>query len=296
MSKLDEMEAFVAIARSGSISKAAEKLGTAKSAMSRRLSDLEARLGVQLIIRTTRQLSLTDEGATYLERAEQALDTFADAENAVRNEKDQLSGTLRIAAPVSYGLSKLRPVFTAFMLDHPNVDIHVDFSDRNVDLVQDGFDMAVRIGKLEDSSLIARRVTSVQHRVVASPSFWKKHGVPESPADLETLPFLRYSNGRRRDKVEYSTAEGVKGTINPHQRANASNGDFLAQLAVAGIGFMIEPEFIVDEHLASGELEEVLSNHTWLALDLFIVFPANRRITKRTRVFADRVRKALAQD
>ena len=296
MSKLDEMEAFVAIARSGSISKAATQLGTAKSAMSRRLSDLEARLGVQLITRTTRQLSLTDEGATYLERAEQALDTFADAENAVRNEKDQLSGTIRIAAPVSYGLSKLKPVFTAFMLDHPNVDMHVDFSDRNVDLVQDGFDMAVRIGKLEDSSLIARRVTSVQHRVVASPNFWKTHGVPESPADLEILPFLRYSNGRRRDKVEYSTAEGVKGTINPHQRANASNGDFLAQLAVAGIGFMVEPEFIVDEHLASGELEEVLSDHSWLALDLYIVFPANRRITKRTRVFADCVRTALAQD
>ncbi|MFT5048595.1 MAG: DNA-binding transcriptional LysR family regulator [Porticoccaceae bacterium] len=296
MSKLDEMEAFVAIARSGSISKAAGKLGTAKSAMSRRLSDLEARLGVQLIIRTTRQLSLTDEGASYLERAEHALDTFADAENAVRNEKDQLSGTIRIAAPVSYGLSKLKPVFTAFMLDHPNVDMHVDFSDRNVDLVQDGFDMAIRIGKLEDSSLIARRVTSVQHRVVASPNFWKTHGVPESPADLEILPFLRYSNGRRRDKVEYSTAEGVKGTINPHQRANASNGDFLAQLAVAGIGFMVEPEFIVDEHLASGELEEVLSDHSWLALDLYIVFPANRRITKRTRVFADCVRTALAQD
>jgi len=150
MSKLDKMEAFVAIARSGSISKAAEQLGTAKSAMSRRLSDLEARLGAQLIIRTTRQSSLTDEGATYLERAEQALDAFADAENAMRSEKDQLPGTIRIAAPLSYGLSKLKPVFTQFMLDHPNMDMHVDFSDRNVDLVQDGFDVAVRIGKLKE--------------------------------------------------------------------------------------------------------------------------------------------------
>lgn len=294
MSKLDEMEAFVAIARSGSISKAAEQLGTAKSAMSRRLSDLESRLGVQLIIRTTRRLSLTDEGSTYLERAEQALDAFSDAENAVRSEKDQLSGNLRIAAPLSYGLSKLKPVFTQFMLDHPEVDIHVDFSDRNVDLVQDGFDMAVRIGTLEDSSLIARRVTTLKHTVVASPDFWIKHGKPLVPIDLENLPFLRYSNGRRRDKVEFSSADGVKGMINPHQRANSSNADFLAQLAIAGIGFMIEPEFIVDDFLTSGDLEEVLKDYFWLEMDLYIVYPANRRLTKRTRVFSEYVTKALA--
>ncbi len=135
MSRLAEIETFIVIARTGSISRAAEQLGIAKSAASRRLSDLEARLGAQLILRTTRQFSLTEEGLSFLGRAEIALEALDDAERTVRDDARQLSGPLHVAAPVSYGLSKMQPVFTQFLIDNPDVTLRADFSDRTVDLV-----------------------------------------------------------------------------------------------------------------------------------------------------------------
>lgn len=294
MSRLTEIETFVAIARSGSISKAALQLGVAKSAVSRRLSDLEARLGVQLILRTTRQSSLTDEGTAFLERADFALEALDEAELSVRDAATLLSGRLRVAAPVSYGLSKMQPVFTQFMIDNPDVTLHADFSDRNVDLVQDGFDVAIRIGNLPDSSLIARKITEIRHRAVGSPSFWKANGMPRRAEDLKDLPFLRYINLRRRDTIPFQRPDGTDGVINPPQRVQASNGDFLAQMALAGLGFMVEPEFVVEDLLASGELVEVLSDHGWFGLNLYAVFPPNRRPTRRAKVFVDCLAEALS--
>jgi len=293
MSRLDEIETFVAIARSGSISRAALQLGVAKSAVSRRLSDLEARLGVQLILRTTRQSSLTEEGTAFLERADLALEALNEAESSVRNSAKQLSGQLRVAAPVSYGLSKMQPVFTQFMIDNPDVTLYADFSDRNVDLVQDGFDLAIRIGNLPDSTLIARKITEIRHCAVASPDFWRRHGMPTSAEDLKNLPLLRYINLRRRDAIPFQRTDGTKGAINPPQRVQASNGDFLAQMAVAGIGFMVEPEFVVEEHVARGDLEEVLRDHWWFGMNLYAVFPPNRRPTRRAEVFVDCLATAL---
>ena len=293
MSRLDQTETFLVIAHSGSISKAADQLGIAKSAVSRRLSDLEARLGVKLIQRTTRQSSLTEEGTAFLNRAELALEALDDAERSVRKEADQLSGLLRIAAPVSYGLSKMQPVFTQFMIDNPNVTLHVDFSDRQVDLVQDGFDLAIRIGDLPDSSLVARKITTVHHRAVASPAFWERYGIPKTPEDLGQLPFLRYVNLRRRGTVVFQRPDGSDGTITPPQKVSASNGDFLAQMAISGLGFMVEPEFVVDAHLAQGTLREVLSDHSWYGLNLYAVFAPNRRPTKRVQAFVDCLIAAL---
>lgn len=295
MSRLDQIETFVAIARSGSISRAAQQLGVAKSAVSRRLSDLEARLGVQLIQRTTRQSSLTDEGAAFLDRADLALEALNDAELFVRDAAHQLSGRLRVAAPVSYGLSKMQPVFTQFMIDNPNVTLHADFSDRNVDLVQDGFDLAIRIGNLPDSSLIARKITEIRHCAVASPAFWNTHGAPRVAEDLKDLPFLRYINLRRRDSIPFQRPDGSQGAINPPQRVQASNGDFLAQMAMADLGFMVEPEFVVEDHIANGKLVEMLTDHWWFGLNLYAVFPPNRRPTRRAEAFVDCLAKALGQ-
>lgn len=293
MSRLVEIETFLVIARSGSISKAASQLGVAKSAVSRRLSDLETRLGVKLIQRTTRQSSLTEEGAAFLSRAELALEALDQAERSVRDEAEQLSGVLRVAAPLSYGLSKMQPVFTQFMIDNPDVTLHVDFSDRHVDLVQDGFDLAIRIGDLPDSSLVARQITSVQHRAVASPAFWAKHGIPQSAEDLESLPFLRYVNLRRRSRVAFVRPDTSEGSITPPQRVSASNGDFLAQMAIAGLGFMIEPEFVVDTHLTEGTLVAVLPEYSWFDLNLYAVFAPNRHPTRRVNVFVDCLVAAL---
>jgi DNA-binding transcriptional LysR family regulator len=293
MSRLDEIETFVVIARTGSISRAAEQLGIAKSAASRRLSDLEARLGAQLIIRTTRQFSLTEEGQSFLSNADIALEALDNAERTVRDDAQELSGPLHVAAPVSYGLSKMQPVFTQFLIDNPDVTLRADFSDRTVDLVQDGFDVAIRIGDLPDSSLIARKITSVRHCVVASPTFWKGHGTPKKPEDLQLLPFLRYENLRTRQTLAFQRPDKSKGTISPPQRVRASNGDFLAQMAVAGLGFMVEPEFVAEPYLQTGELIEVLPDHDWFGLNLYAVFPPGRRPTRRAEAFVSCLEQAL---
>ena len=293
MSRLDEIETFVVIARIGSISRAAEQLGIAKSATSRRLSDLEVRLGAQLITRTTRQFSLTEEGQSFLANAETALEALDEAERTVREDVQELSGPLHVAAPVSYGLSKMQPVFTQFLVDNPDVTLRADFSDRTVDLVQDGFDLAIRIGDLPDSSLVARKITTVRHCVVASPAFWSMHGTPDAPEDLQHLPFLRYENLQNRKTLAFQRPNGTKGAITPPQRVRASNGDFLAQMAVAGLGFMVEPEFVAEPYLQSGELTEVLQDHGWLGFNLYAVFPPGRRPTRRTEAFVDCLELAL---
>jgi DNA-binding transcriptional LysR family regulator len=293
MSRLAEIETFIVIARTGSISRAAEQLGIAKSAASRRLSDLEARLGAQLILRTTRQFSLTEEGQSFLGSAEIALEALDDAERTVRDGAQQLSGPLRVAAPVSYGLSKMQPVFAQFLVDNPDVTLSADFSDRTVDLVQDGFDLAIRIGDLPDSSLVARKITSVRHCAVASPEFWQTHGKPETPEDLQHLPFLRYENLRTRNSLAFHRPDSASGTISPPHRVRASNGDFLAQMAVAGLGFMVEPEFVSEPYLQTGELVEVLNDHSFLGLNLYAVFPPGRRPTRRAEAFVDCLTIAL---
>ncbi|MEJ6814421.1 MAG: LysR substrate-binding domain-containing protein, partial [Octadecabacter sp.] len=146
---------------------------------------MEARLNAQLILRTTRQFSLTEEGQSFLANAETALEALDDAERIVRDDVEELSGPLHIAAPLSYGLSKMQPVFTQFLIDNPDVTLRADFSDRTVDLVQDGFDIAIRIGELPDSTLIARKIKSVRHCVIASPVFWAVNGAPRIPEDLQ---------------------------------------------------------------------------------------------------------------
>lgn len=293
MSRLDEIETFVVIARTGSISRAAEQLGIAKSGASRRLSDLEDRLGAQLILRTTRQFSLTEEGQTFLGKAEAAIEALDEAERAVRDEVEELSGPLHVAAPVSYGLSKLQPVFAQFLIDNPDVTLRTDFSDRVVDLVQDGFDVAIRIGDLPDSSLIARKITSVRHCVVASPAFWAANGTPTTPEDLQDLQFLRYENLQKRQLLTFKRPDGTKGTISPPPRVRASNGDFLAQMAVSGLGFMVEPEFVAEPYLQTGGLVEVLTDHDWFGFNLYAVFPPGRRPTRRAEAFVSDLERAL---
>jgi DNA-binding transcriptional LysR family regulator len=179
------------------------------------------------------------------------------------------------------------------LIDNPDVTLRADFSDRTVDLVQDGFDVAIRIGDLPDSSLIARKITSVRHCVVASPSFWKMHGTPNAPEDLQLLPFLRYENLRTRQTLAFQRPDKSKGTISPPQRVRASNGDFLAQMAVAGLGFMVEPEFVAEPYLQTGDLIEVLADHDWFGFNLYAVFPPGRRPTRRSEAFVNCLEQAL---
>jgi len=294
MSRFAELEAFVAIARAGSISRAAAQLHLAKSAVSRRLADLEARLGTQLVTRTTRQSSLTEAGMTFLARAEALLDDLAEAEASVQAGTRALTGKLRVAAPLSFGVAHLRPIVSAFIRDNPGLDMEIDFSDRRVNLVEEGFDLALRIGSLTDSSLIARKVRPVDLWVAAAPAFWDTHGRPTHPDDLSTLDALLYSNRPRPTQLSWWGPGGTTGSVNPNVRLLAGNGTFLADLATQACGFVEQPDFILAPYIECGELERVLTDYAFSDIHLFVVFPPTRRITARARAFADAVVEAFA--
>lgn len=289
MAKFEEIEAFVAIARAGSISKAAKNRNMTKSALSRRLSELENRIGAQLIMRTTRRLNLTDAGTKFLEQAERILDDLAAAESAAGADTGSFQGRLRIAAPLSYGLTKLKPIVSAFIRKHPDLVVDIDFSDRNVDLVEEGVDVALRIGTLPDSTLIARKIIPVSLVAVASPDFWRQQGYPSSPSDLEHLPLLQYTNLSRPNVLSFTSPAGDKGSITPPIRMLASNGEFLASMAVDGCGFLVEPLFILEPFIESGQLEPVLERYSWGEMNLYLVYPPSRLIAAKTRAFSEAV-------
>ncbi len=193
MDRLEEMRTFVGVVEAGSITGAAERLGIAKSAVSRRLADLEERLSVQLFRRTTRRLDLTDTGRSFYERCLRILADVEEAELAVSQEHGDLRGRLRVAVPLSFGLNHLGPAIDAFLRTHPGIEFDLDLNDRQVDLLAEGFDLAVRIADLEDSTLIARRLAPVRHVVCASPAYLAEHGTPRQSrrARRARLPDLR---------------------------------------------------------------------------------------------------------
>ena len=287
MNQFIEIDTFVRIARTGSISAAARQLNIAKSAASKRLSDLEERLGVQLFLRTTRRLTLTDAGQRFLMRAIRLLDDLAEAESEASAGQTQLHGKLKIAAPLSFGMKHLRPVLSRFAATHEQLDLELDFADRTVDIIEEGFDVAVRIGVLADSSLIAKKLCPIRHSLVAAPTFWKTHGKPRHPTDLETLPCLRYTNLTRYDVIDYWGAKGEHGKIAPPFKILANNGEFLTEMAVDGHGFLVEPNFFLYEHIRNGVLETALDNFAWSSMELFVLYPPTRQVSARVRALVD---------
>lgn len=287
MNRLAEIEAFVQVARAGSVSGAATRMNIAKSAISRRLSDLEARLGVQLVNRTTRRINLTDAGNVFLRRAVTLLDDLEEAEAEAGAGQTDLAGKLKIAAPLSFGLKHLQPLLSKFIQGHPNLEIEIDFSDRRIDLVEDGVDVAVRIGVLADSSLIARKLCPIRSHVVAAPKFWKQHGLPKHPRELEGLACLRYSNLARPELIPFWGPGGESGAINASNKMLANNGDFLTDMAIDGQGFLVEPSFFLYEHVETNALQPVLCDFAWSNMNLYVVYPQTRRLSARVRTFID---------
>lgn len=286
MNRLLEMEIFVRIVDAGSISAAAERLDTAKSAVSRRLTDLETRLGVRLLNRTTRRLSLTGAGSDFYARCVAILADVTEAEECVASAETELAGGMRVAAPVSFGLAHLGPAINEFMLEHPGVTFDLDFNDRHVDLVEEGFDVAIRIAKLPDSTLIARRLTPILSVVCASPEYWDTHGRPQRPEDLKGHRALRYTNAPQR-AWPWTRADGGRGSVTIPYVFSANNGDYLAKAAIAGLGVVRTPVFIVYRAIESGDLEPVLTNYRWGDVEAHAVYPPTRHVSRRVRAFID---------
>lgn len=286
MDHWEEMKTFVRVVESGSISRAAEQTGTAKSGVSRRLAELEKRLGVKLINRTTRRSSLTEAGSAYYRGAVKLLGDVAELDASVMESETSLEGMLRLAMPLSFGLSHLSPAISEFLTRHPAVDVQIDFSDRRIDLIEQGVELAIRIADLEDSTLQARKICPIRMVMCASPEYLATLGTPASPGDLSGHQLLQYdSGGRQQLKVRDET--GTSHVISGNARIVANNGDFLREMAIAGHGVSVMPRFIVWKALRAGELVPVLEDCTWPELTAWAVYPRNRYLSHRARAFID---------
>ena len=287
MDRLTQMQIFVSVVEAGSITAAAERLNLVKSAVSRRLAELEAQLGVSLIQRTTRRLNLTDSGRAYYQRCVAILADVEDAAAAVSRAHGALKGRLKVALPLAFGLLHLTSPIQAFMTRHPEVRLELDFNDRQIDLMQEGFDLAVRIAMLEDSSLIARRLAPIRHVVCASPTYLARHGTPRDAAELALHDCLAYSNVRDPGLWHYRAPDGTAGQVRMPLRLVASNGDFLKCAAVAGEGVVLLPTFYIHETVRTGELVTLLTDHVWPELAAYAVYPPTRHLSSRARALID---------
>jgi DNA-binding transcriptional LysR family regulator len=286
MGVLDEMRTFVRVVEAGSISQAAEQLGVAKSGVSRRLAELEARLGVRLLNRTTRRSSLSDAGRSYYEGAVRLLSDVAELDALVTGSEAALEGRLRLAAPLSFGLAHLSPAIEAFTRTHPEVLIDIDFSDRQVDLVAQGVDLAIRIAELRDSSLQARRICPIRLMLCASPSYLAQHGTPARPEDLARHQVLLYDIGGG-PVLRLADGRGGERAVPLNPRLVANNGDFLRDMAVAGHGITLTPTFIAWRELAAGTLRPVLADYWPEPLNAYAVYPQSRYLPRRARILIE---------
>ena len=287
MDKFANLQSFVRVVESGSISKAAESLNLAKSAVSRRLTELEQQLGAQLFQRSTRRMNLTDTGRSFYERATRILNDLDDAEQAVSTLHGELTGVLRIAVPLSFGLAHLTPAIMDFITQHPGLNFDLDFNDRQLDLVQEGFDLAIRIGRLGDSTLIARQIAPITSVVCASPGYIARHGAPVTPEQLQDHACLLYSNLPEPLQWHYIARDGTDVSVKLKPGTQANNGDFLCQLAMAGHGIVSQPTFIAHRYIERGDLVPVLRDVQWRTTHVYAVYPQTRHLTQRVRAFVD---------
>ena len=292
MDRFVEMQAFSAVVDAGSFVRAAEALQLSKTAVSRLIGDLESRLGVRLLHRTTRKLSLTAEGEVFHARCKEVLADVEEAEAEVTSRADQAVGLLRLNVPVSFGLLHLAPLWAGFLAQHPKVTLDVTLSDRVVDLVDEGYDLAVRIARLPASSLVSRKLTSTRLVLCASPDYLRRHGSPAHPSELAEHAVMAYSLLSIGENWAFEGPDGpVSVKASPRLRSNS--GDTCRSVALAHAGIVLQPTFLVGDALQSGELVEVLPHYRALELDVYAVYPSRQHLTPKVRLLVDHLVEAF---
>lgn len=287
MNPFEDMQTFVRIVEAGSITKAAEQLETVKSAISRRLSELEKRLGVSLLVRTTRSQVLTESGQKYYEHCLRIIDDLAEIETSVSDEHSALTGRIKITAPLTFGLAHLGIPMRKFNQLHPGIIFDVDFNERTIDLIEEGCDLAIRISELEDSSLIAKPISYTNLILCASPAYLKQHGTPKTPQDLNNN-HVKLQFKHQPDKWEFIDKKGKSVAVKLPIVMQANNSDFLCQAAIEGAGLIFLPDFICYKYVQSGLLTPLLSNHTLqCSINVNAVYPQTRHLPQRVRSFID---------
>lgn len=287
MDRLTCIKVFVTAVEEGSFAAAARRFGMSAAMAGKYVSAIETELNARLLQRTTRRLSLTDVGQVYFERCKRILEAWDEANCEASDAQGTARGVLRIAAPVTFGAMHLGNVLANYLEAHPHVNIEVSLSDRYVDLLEAGVDVAVRIGRLPDSGLIARRLAPCRMVICASPDFLRRHGTPRSPEDLREAPRLTFSEAVSVDDWTLIDAEQRAHVISGPSRMSANNTQMLLAAALAGAGVVYGPTFVFGEHLARGELVELLPDYRASELTIQAVFPSARHMSVKVRHLLD---------
>lgn len=292
MIKLDGMAAFAAVVEAGSITEAARRIGISKSVLSERLTELERSLGARLVQRTTRKVSVTEDGSAFLERARRILRETAEAAAEIAERRGTLAGPLRLSAPVSFGSLHLGPALYPFLVANPKIELTLELDDRFVDVASGGFDAVIRHGPVGDNRLIVKRLASSRRMLVASPAYLARHGTPKSVADLETRNAILYSNretdwrfpgaGRRADIV-----------IRPGSCLRINNGMMMRDAAIAGLGIALMPTFLVHAELARGVLRTLDMGTETEAAEIYLAYSAGRGPSAKIHALTEHLRKAF---
>ena len=284
--RLAPIAAFVRVVERGSFTAAARDLSRSTSSVSRQVSALEERLGARLLHRSTRAVSPTEAGEAFYSRCVRLLADLDEAEEAVAHLQAAPRGTLRLSVPMSFGVRYLAPLITSFLCRYPEVRVEANFSDRRVDLVDEGFDLAVRIGALDDSSLVARRLAPYARLVVASPALVERLGVPAHPSDLSAMPGLLFAYQQTGAIWGFQGPDG-EASVRLSGRLSANSGEALLEAALAGLGVALLPDFLVAADLAAGRLVRLL--HGWVEQGhaIWAVYPHNRHLAPKVRLFVD---------
>ncbi len=287
MSILSYLDTFAAVVENGSFTAAARALNISKPVVSKQVSQLEQLVGVQLLHRTTRRLHLTEAGEVFARYSQRIVAEAREAEASIMPMQSEPQGKLRITAPASLGMSFLPQVLIRFQQRFPKVELDVRISGHFVDLVEEGIDVALRVGRLEDSSLIARRLMPCSFHVCASPDYWKQHGVPDHPHDLRTHNCLVYSQSPKPDTWVFKDKKGENINIQVKGNLRSDDGRLLLCAALAGQGIFIAPSFMIAQAIKEKQLEPVLEDYSRAAIGLYAIYPHSRFVSSKVRAFVD---------
>ncbi len=286
MDKFQEMQTFATVVDQGSFVKGAQALGMSKAAVSRYVGDLESRLGIRLLHRTTRRLSLTEEGQLFYARCNEVLASLEEAEGEITARNVSASGLVRVNAPVTLGILHLAPLWGEFMEMHPGVTFEITLLDRIVDIVEEGYDLAIRIATLPSSSLISRKLSSSRLVLCASPRYLGRRGTPRHPDELAAHNTIAYSYLSTKDEWQFE-GPGGKLSIQTNPRIHTNSGETCRAAALAHQGIVLQPTFLVGEDLLAGRLVELMPEYRGLEFGIYAVYPSRKHVPTKVRLLIE---------
>lgn len=287
MDRLRAFEVFATVVGQGSFTRAADKLETSPANVTRYVNELEESLGARLLNRTSRRLSLTETGKTLYDKALSILEDVAEAEAIASSAALQPRGRLRVNAPLSFGILHLAPLWPRFMTRYPDIELDISLVDRVVDLVEEGYDLAVRISRGGSPALVSRKLATARHLICASPDYVARHGAPESPEDLNRHACIAYTYSDSADEWRLLDDAGKVHSVAVPNIMQTNNGDTARAAALAGLGIIRQPTFLIGEDLRQGRLVPLLTGYRMSEIDVLAVYPSRRHLSAKVRVMVD---------